>query len=131
MSQIYADAAEFEAVFTRLFERIEADDPQELDELVEQAMVIRFVVRDPKVELWVDGRSAPAETTFGRQDLDATLSAELKANDLHDLLLGKLQLAKALLFRKLKVQGSKSKAMKLESLLHAMQAVYPSLVDTR
>ena len=49
------------------------------------------------------------------------------ANDMHDLLLGTLGLAKALLFRKLKVSGSKSQAMKLESLLHACQAVYPDI----
>ena len=32
-----------------------------------------------------------------------------------------------MLFRKLKVSGSTSKAMKLEGLLHTMQAVYPDL----
>jgi hypothetical protein len=47
---------------------------------------------------------------------------------MHELLLGTLPLGRAILFRNLKVQGSKSKAMKIESLLHTMQAVYPSLV---
>ncbi len=47
---------------------------------------------------------------------------------MHQLLLGTLPLGKALLFRKLKVSGSKSKAMGLEPLLHACQAVYPDIV---
>ena len=131
MSRIFASAAEFEALFTRIFDRIEADDPDGMDELVEQEMVIRFRLSAPDVELWVDGRSKPVQTAFGAQDLDATLTAELTANAMHELLLGTLPLGKALLFRKLKVQGSKSKAMKLESLLHAMQAAYRGQVDER
>jgi putative sterol carrier protein len=131
MSQIYAGEAQFEALFTQMFDRIETDDPDGMDELVEQEMVIRFRLRKPDVELWIDGRSKPVQTSFGAQELDATLTADLTANSLHELLLGTLPLGSAILFRKLKVQGSKSKAMKLESLLHAMQAVYPGLVDER
>jgi len=129
MSRIYDSAATFEALFTRMFEQIETDDPDGMDELVEQQMIIRFRLREPDVELWVDGRAKPVQTSYGGQDLDATLTADLTANSMHELLLGTLPLGKAMLFRKLKVQGSKSKAMKLESLLHAMQAVYPALAD--
>ena len=131
MSQIYTSAAEFEALFTEMFDRIEADDPDGMDELVAQAMVIRFRLRAPDVELWIDGRSKPVVTTFGSRDLEADLTADVKTDDLHELLLGTLSLASAMLFRKLKVKGSKSKAMKLESLLHAMQAVYPDMVAGR
>jgi putative sterol carrier protein len=131
MSKAYANASEFEALFGQLFDRIESDDPDGMDDLVDQEMVIRFRIKQPDVELWIDGRSKPVQTTFGPHDLDATLTAELTADSLHELLLGTLGLASAMLFRKLKVQGSKSKAMKLESLLHTMQAVYPDLVAGR
>ena len=50
---------------------------------------------------------------------------------MHELLLGTLPLGKALLFRKLKVGGSKSKAMGLEPLLHACQSVYPDIAAGR
>ena len=130
MSRIYEDTSQFEALFTQMFEQIATDDPDGMDELVDQAMVIRFRVREPDVELWVDGRAKPVQTSFGtKPDLDATLTADLTANSMHELLLGTLPLGKAMLFRKLKVQGSKSKAMKLEGLLHTMQAVYPALAD--
>ncbi len=114
-----------------MFDQINIDDPDGMDELVEQEMVIRFRLRKPDVELWIDGRSKPVQTSFGAQDLDATLTADLSGNSMHELLLGTLPLGRAILFRKLKVQGSKSKAMKLESLLHAMQAIYPDLADER
>lgn len=129
MSQTYTDAAQFEALFTRMFDQIRADDPDGMDELVEQQMVIQFRLREPDAELWVDGRAKPVVTSFGQGDVEPTLSADLSANSMHELLLGTLPLGRAVLFRKLKVQGSTSKAMKLESLLHAMQAVYPSLAD--
>jgi len=129
MSQIYSNGDQFEALFTRMFDQIGTDDPDGMDELVEQQMVIRFRLRKPDVELWVDGRSKPVQTSFGAQQLDATLTADLTANSMHELLLGTLPLGRAILFRKLKVKGSKSKAMKLESLLHAMQEVYPALTE--
>ena len=114
-------------VYTEMFDAIADDDS--MDTLVEQQMVINFRLRDPAADIWVDGRSRPVVTTFEPIDADATLTAELSADSMHDLLLGTLPLGRALLFRKLKVQGSKSKAMNLEPLLHACQAVYPSLVD--
>jgi putative sterol carrier protein len=131
MSQIYVSNAQFQTVFTRLFDRIGIDDPDGMDELVEQKMVIRFRLREPNIELWIDGRAKPVQTSFGAQKLDATLTADLTANSLHELLLGTLPLGRAILFRNVKVQGSKSKAMKLESLLHTMQAIYPEMVDER
>lgn len=129
MSRIYDSAATFEELFSRMFAQIEHDDPDGLNDLVEQQMVIRFRIKEPDVELWIDGRSQPVRATFGPSDLDATLTASLSGDSLHELLLGTLPLGKAMLFRKLKVDGSKSKAMKLESVLHAMQAVYPDLAD--
>lgn len=127
MSRIYDRPADFEALFSRLFTEIEQDD--RLDELVEQQMVIRFRIREPEVELWIDGRSSPVQTSFGSEGIDATLTVDLTGNSLHELLLGTLPLGKAMLFRKLKVDGSKSKAMKLEPVLHVMQAAYPALAD--
>lgn len=129
MSQVFNDAREFEDLFTQMFDQIAMDDPDGMDPLVDQQMVIHFRLKEPKVDLWVDGRDKPVQTSFGPQPLKASLTASLSGNSMHELLLGTLPLGKALLFRKLKVDGSKSAAMKLESLLHACQKVYPALAD--
>jgi len=129
MGRIYRDAEQFEDVYREMFDAIADDDG--MDALVDQQMVIRFVIRSPDIEMWVDGRSRPVTTTFGSNDLDATLTASLSADAMHELLLGTLPLGRALMFRKLKVSGSKSKAMRLEDLLHACQRVYPGLADER
>ena len=126
MGSTYADRALLEHVYTTMFDTVADDDS--MDTLVDAQMVINFRLHDPDADIWVDGRSRPVVTTFepiegGR----ATLTAKLSADSMHELLLGTLPLGKALLFRKLKVSGSKSKAMGLEPLLHACQAVYPDI----
>ena len=126
MGRIYADAELLERVYTTMFEAVADDDS--MDTMVDAQMVINFRLHDPDADIWVDGRSRPVATTFEPIDgVDATLTAKLSADSMHELLLGTLPLGKALLFRKLKVSGSKSKALGLEPLLHACQAVYPDI----
>jgi putative sterol carrier protein len=126
MGRIYTDAEQLERVYTTMFDAVADDDS--MDTLVEAQMVINFQLHDPDADIWVDGRSRPVVTTFEPIDgVDATLTAKLSADSMHELLLGTLPLGKALLFRKLKVSGSKSKALALEPLLHACQAVYPAI----
>ena len=129
MGRIYADAEQVRAVYSEMFDEVAGDDG--MDGLVAQQMVINFRLHDPSIGIWVDGRTRPVVTAFEPVGVDATLTADLSADSMHELLLGTLPLGKALLFRKLKVSGSRSGALKLEPLLHACQAVYPGIVDRR
>lgn len=127
MGRTFAGTDQLRTVFSEMFDQVADDDS--MDDLVEQQMVINFRLDDPDADIWVDGRSRPVVTTFEPIDVDATLTATLSADSMHELLLGTLPLGRALMFRKLKVSGSKSRALKLESLLHACQAVYPAIAD--
>lgn len=129
MSRVYADAEQLTEVYAEMFDGV-ADD-ESVDDLVEQEMVINFRLHDPDVDIWVDGRSRPVVTTFAPIDVEATLTATLRADSMHELLLGTLPLGRALMFRKLKVSGSTSRAMKLEPLLHACQSLYPEIAAER
>jgi putative sterol carrier protein len=129
MGRIYADSDALRAVFSEMFDDVADDDA--MDSLVAQQMVINFRLSDPSADIWVDGRARPVVTTFEPIGVDATLTATLSADSMHELLLGTLPLGRALMFRKLKVSGSKSRALKLESLLHACQAVYPRIAEQR
>ena len=129
MGRTFTDAEQLRAVFSEMFDDVADDD--RMSGLVEQQMVINFRLRDPSADIWVDGRTRPVATTFEPIGVDATLTAELSADSMHQLLLGSLPLGKALMFRKLKVSGATSRAVKLEPLLHACQAVYPGIVDER
>lgn len=127
MGRTFAGTDQLRTVFSEMFDQVADDDS--MDDLVEQQMVINFRLDEPDADIWVDGRSRPVVTTFEPIDVDATLTATLSADSMHELLLGTLPLGRALMFRKLKVSGSKSRALKLESLLHACQAVYPAIAD--
>jgi putative sterol carrier protein len=129
VGRTFADAEQLRAVFSEMFDEV-ADD-EGMDGLVAQQMVINFRLHDPSADIWVDGRTSPVATTFEPIGVEATLTADLSADSMHELLLGTLPLGKAMMFRKLKVSGSKSRALKLEPLLHACQAVYPAIVDER
>jgi|TARA_R110002110_G_scaffold197254_1_gene407409 hypothetical protein len=65
--------AQFQTVFTRLFDRIGIDDPDRMDELVEQEMVVRFRLREPNIDLGIDGRANPAQTSFVAQKFESLL----------------------------------------------------------
>lgn len=125
MARIYPDDVVLREVYSSMFAAIADDDS--LDELVALQMVINFRLQNPAADIWVDGRSRPVSSAFAPLGVDATLTARLSADSMHKLLLGTLPLGKALLLRKLRVSGSKSMAMQLEPLLHACQAVYPSI----
>lgn len=127
MGRTYADAEQLRAAFSEMFDDVADDDG--MDQLVAQQMVINFRLHDPSVDIWVDGRARPVATAFEPIGVEATLTGELSADSMHELLLGTLPLGKAVLFRKLKVSGSKSRALTLEPLLHACQAVYPEIAD--
>ena len=129
VARTYADAEQLRTVFSEMFDDVADDDG--MDGLVAQQMVINFRLHDPSIGIWVDGRTRPVVTAFEPVGVDATLTADLSADSMHELLLGTLPLGKALLFRKLKVSGSRSGALRLEPLLHACQAVYPGIVDRR
>ena len=83
MGRTYDSSETFEALYSQMFEQIATDDPDGMDELVDLQMVIRFRVREPDIELWIDGSSKPVVTSFGPQDLDATLTANLTADSMH------------------------------------------------
>lgn len=127
VAQIFTDADQLRTVYADMFDRI-ADD-ESLRTLVDEQMVINFRLDHPTADIWVDGRTHPVTTTFEPLDVDATLTATLSADSMHALLLGTLPLGRAIMFRKLKVSGSKSRALQLEPLLHACQAVYPAVAD--
>lgn len=131
MTATYGSEQQFEEVFVELLERVQARGGRDLDDVVKRKTVVRFRVSDPDVEMLVDGRSAPLSVSFGASDTRATLTVELSADSLHEVLLGTLPLGKAMSSGRLRVKGSMLKAMRLQGLFHAFQADYPALAAER
>jgi alkyl sulfatase BDS1-like metallo-beta-lactamase superfamily hydrolase len=131
MPSVYENEQQFEEVFVELLERVCARGGRDLDDVVKRKTVVRFRVTDPDVEMLVDGRVAPLSVSFGPSGTKATLTIDLSADSLHEVLLGTLPLGKAMSSGRLKVKGSMLKAMRLQGLFHAFQADYPALAAER
>ena len=131
MPQIYRSAEQFESLFTELFARVENAGKGGFDDLVKRKMLVRFRISEPDVAMAVDGRKAPAAILFGPSDGKATLSVELTADSLHELLVGTLPLGKALSGKRLRLNGSKLKALSLKNLFTTLRAAYIDLAAER
>ena len=92
MSRTYADSEQLTEVYTTMFDAVADDDS--IDDLVEQQMVINFRLHAPDADIWVDGRARPVVTTFEPIDADATFTATLSADSMHELLFGTLRSAR-------------------------------------
>jgi putative sterol carrier protein len=131
MPPVYESDEQLEEVFVELLERVCARGGRDLDDVVKRKTVVRFRLSEPAVEMLVDGRSAPISVAFGPSEVKATLTIDLTADSLHEVLLGTLPLGKAVSSGRLKVKGSMLKAMRLQGLFHAFQADYPALAAER
>ena len=129
MEPVYKNAAQVQELYIRLFEGVQAADPHGMDSITKSKMVIRFRLKEPRVDMWVDGRSNPVQAHFGPQRIKASITASMAANTLHELLLGTLPLGQAIKKKRLSVKGSLFKLIKLEDLLHQCQARYPALAE--
>jgi len=131
MPQIYQSAEQFESLFTELFDRVENADRGGFDDLVKRRRLVRFRISEPELAMAVDGRKAPATILFGPSDGKATLTLELTANSLHELLVGTLPLGKALSGKRLRLEGSKLKALSLKNLFNTLRSAYIDLAAER
>lgn len=127
MASVYASADQAKAVYIRLFEQVANEYSSSMETFKKSKMVVKFQMKDPQLDMWVDGRTDPVATGFGKQDLKPDLTLKMSGNTLHEILLGTMSLTRAMTFRKLKVGGSMFQAMKLEDLFHSYQANYPQI----
>ena len=103
-------------------------DPNAITDVAKVGLTFRFHCNDPAGEIWIDGRQSPPATSFGpgtsKVDLDVTLSADT----LHEILLGRLFLVKALGAKKLQVKGPLMKAKALADVFAASKQIYPEIL---
>ena len=107
MAGVFNDSAQFTALFTELFARVEAGDGRgTLEDMAKRRTIVQFRVSQPEVEMWVDGRESRVRVFFGPSDARATFAVELTGDTMHEVLLGTGLLGKAMSSRRLKVGSS-------------------------
>jgi hypothetical protein len=114
-----------------LFEQIQQQEPRAADKLIGSRLVIYFRCTEPAGEITINARQRPLQTSFGPSKVRPDLEIELMGDTLHQILLGKLSLAKAVGGRLLKVKGPVWKTAALADLFERGQSLYPQILKEK
>ena len=124
----YHDTEQLYAATRALFARIGQSNPHASDGILKARLVIRLRTSEPEGEIALDGRQPPLKSYFGPSALRPELDIQMSADTLHRILLGELQLGKALSGGLLKVKGPILKTLPLAELFHQGQRYYPDIL---
>ncbi len=126
----YARADEFYRNLRPVFDHIQADAPEALRGLLAARLAVRFRCSGPAASVLLNGRSKPAQVTYGdtastRADLELTLATDT----LHLLLMDALSIRKAMGAGLIRVKGPVWKLSVLIDIIKAGRRFYPQVVQ--
>jgi hypothetical protein len=125
---VYKSTDQYYTVAEALFDRVQEENPDAADSVMEARLLIRFKCTDPTAELLINGRRRPASVSFGSNRVRPEVDAHMEMDVLHQILLGELGLAKALSNKKVKLRGPAWKALAVADLFHQCQDLYPQIL---
>jgi len=125
---IYVSAEQLYPCFQALFKRIEEEDAAAGESLLKSKLSIRFQCSDPTAAVTIDARKKPVNISYGSTRVKPILDIKLSADTLHEILLGKIGLSKAMGSGRMKPKGPIWKSVALEPLLHDAQKLYPEIL---
>lgn len=125
---VFADADEANKYIGKMFEEAIAD-PQFIEAAAKSRLVIRLNYTDPETTMLIDfpgrgvsyGEPAAAAT-------NANVDLYMSCDDAHRFWLGKLNFPAAMARKKLRMEGSTAKALKLLPLTKSLFAGYEKLL---
>ena len=124
----YHDTEQLYAATQALFARIGQNSPHAADGILRARLVIRLRTSEPEGEIALDGRQPPLKSHFGPAAVRPELDIQMSVDTLHRILLGELQLGKALSGGLLKVKGPIFKTLPLAELFQQGRRYYPDIL---
>ena len=126
----YQNEAQLYNCMQDLFGRVEADLPQATDSLIKAKLCIRFNVSEPDATLLVNAKKRPLQIEYGRANHHKPdLDVDVTGAAFHQILLGQLNLTKAVGSKKVKPKGPVWKIMALADLFYHAQKIYPQIAN--
>jgi hypothetical protein len=125
---VFESSEQFYTAAGALFDRVQVENPDAADSVMEARLLIRFKCTKPDAEILINGRRRPASTTFGPSRVRPEVDAHMETDVLHQILLGELGLVKALSDKKVKLRGPAWKALAVADLFHQCQDLYPQIL---
>jgi hypothetical protein len=115
---------DLEDVLEGFFLRLPTIDPLIKELLENDDSVLKLELVNPRFDIALDFAKTPLEVR-PNSDAFGTIGIGAEADVFHELLLGRLEIAKALSHRKLIIRGALSRLMKTTALLLLTPYVYP------
>lgn len=127
---VYRDAAMLYSVLGETFSQVEKEAPDHLDglkALMASRLIVRLRCTAPSAEITLNGRMRPFGATYGPSTLRADLTVELTGDTLHEVMLDRLSIKKAVADRRIKVHGPVWKLKVLADLIQGARRFYPKI----
>jgi hypothetical protein len=125
---VYKNSEQLYDSMKLLFSRVTEKDSAAATKFAAARLIIRMRILDHAAEVVINGRKNPPQATYGASSLRPDLDIELKADALHQILLGELPLGKAVGTNQIKLRGPVWKSFVLADLFHDGQDVYPQVL---
>jgi len=125
---VFTDSAQLYDCLKMLFTRIGDDDPEASITVASSRLIMRMRCWEPEAEVLINGRVNPVKISYGPGKLRPDLDLEIAADTLHYILLGQMNLTKALGSGTLKFRGPVHKSFVMEQIFRRGQAVYPEIL---
>lgn len=128
----YTSSQNLYEILQTLFEEMRVQTPNPVDTLASNPIVIRFKIKQPEAELWINARRRPVQIHYGdslkiRPELDILL----KGDTLHRILMDELSLKKAVASGEMRVAGPVWKTFPLAEIFRQGQSIYPRILQKR
>jgi SCP-2 sterol transfer family len=125
---VYQNSEQLYNCLRLLFTRIGEEDIHANKKVAASRLVMRMRCKEPSAEVVIDGRSNQVKITYGASKLHPDLDLEVTADALHYILLGQMNLTKAIGSGSLKFRGPVWKSFVMEDIFHRGQAIYPQIL---
>ena len=125
---VFSSSTQLYSLMQQLVARIEAEYPQATEAMLKSKLVIRFNCQEPAGEMTIDASKRPLKIHYGTTTIKPELDITLPSDTLHQILLGNLNLAKALGSKQVQPKGPVWKVMSLAPLFDQAQKIYPQLI---
>ena len=128
---LYANADQLYAAFDALFTALKQAHPQAVRAVETSRLTIRLNITDLQARINMNAKRRPIDVSYGQTSGRVDLDIELSAETLHQILLGKLPLTKAIGSQQLKLRGPIFKIMPLADLFNQAQTLYPGVLQAQ
>jgi len=127
----YANADQLYAAFEALITALKQEHPQAVRAVENSRLTIRLTITDLQAQINLNAKRRPIAVSYGPASGRADLEIRLSAETLHQILLGRLSLAKAVGSQQLQLRGPIFKIMPLADLFNQAQTLYPGILQAQ